>query len=110
MRPKFEPETVTTVPTGPADGDKLLMTGRSVNTGPVVDSPFTTTATLPVVAPLGTVTPMLVLLQLDRVAGTPLKVTLPCVDPKFVPLMVTGVPTLPCAGAMPVMPALTVKA
>ena len=58
------------------------------------------TTTFPVVAPEGTVTPRLVGLQLVAVAVTPLKVTvlLPCVAPKFVPLMVTAVPTAPELG------------
>jgi len=58
------------------------------------------TTTFPVVAPEGTVTPRLVGLQLVAVAVTPLKVTvlLPCVAPKFVPLTVTGVPTVPELG------------
>jgi hypothetical protein len=43
---------------------------------------------------------MLVALQLVAVAATPLKVTVlvPCVAPKFVPLMVTAVPTAPVFG------------
>ena len=51
-------------------------------------------------APEGTVTPMLVALQLVAVAAVPLKVTVlvPCVAPKFVPLMVTAVPTVPLLG------------
>jgi len=43
---------------------------------------------------------MLVALQLVAVAAVPLKVTVlvPCVAPKFVPLMVTAVPTVPVLG------------
>jgi hypothetical protein len=43
---------------------------------------------------------MLVLLQVVAVAAVPLKVTvlLPCVAPKFVPVIVTGVPTTPEVG------------
>jgi hypothetical protein len=43
---------------------------------------------------------MLVALQLVAVAAVPLKVTMlvPCVAPKFVPLMVTAVPTAPVFG------------
>jgi hypothetical protein len=43
---------------------------------------------------------MLVALQLVAAAVTPLKVTVlaPCVAPKFVPLMVTAVPTAPVFG------------
>ena len=55
---------------------------------------------MPVVAPAGTVTAMLVLLQVVGVAVVPLKVTvlLPCVAPKLVPVIVTGVPTVPEVG------------
>jgi hypothetical protein len=55
---------------------------------------------LPVVAPAGTVTAMLVLLQVVAVAAVPLKVTVlpPCVAPKFVPVIVTGVPMVPEVG------------
>jgi hypothetical protein len=81
------------------------------NTGPVAVTPFTATATMPVVALVGTGTTMLVLLQLDGVAETPLKVTvlLLCVGPKPVPLMVTVVPTFPWVGAIAVILALTVN-
>ena len=55
---------------------------------------------MPVVAPAGTVSAMLVLFQVVAVAAVPLKVTvlLPCVAPKFVPVIVTGVPTAPEVG------------
>lgn len=55
------------------------------------------TTTGPVVAPLGTVTPILVLVQLVGVASVPLKLTvLPTVCvPKLFPLTVTAVPTPP---------------
>jgi hypothetical protein len=61
---------------------------------------FTVTTTLPVVATVGTGTTMLVALQLVGVAAVPLNVTVlvPCVAPKFVPVMVTEVPTGPDAG------------
>jgi hypothetical protein len=62
--------------------------------------PFTVTLTVPVVAPLGTCATMLVLLQLVGVAVVPLKVTvlLPCVAPKYDPVIVTDVPTGPEEG------------
>ena len=58
------------------------------------------TTTLPVVAPAGTATAILVLLQLVAVAAVPLKVIvlLPCAAPKFVPVIVIGVPTAPELG------------
>ena len=48
---------------------------------------------------------MLVALQVVAVATVPLNVTvlLPCAEPKFVPVIVTGVPTEPEAGATLVM-------
>lgn len=48
---------------------------------------------------------MLVLLQLDTVAVTPFSVTelWPCLEPKFIPEMVTAVPKLPEVGDMLLM-------
>jgi hypothetical protein len=99
--PKFTPEMVTDVPTGSFVGDKLEILGGppvTVKLTPLLDIPATFTTTLPVSAPFGTVTPMLVALQLENaVTGTPLKVTVPpfCAEPKFVPVMVTDAPTAP---------------
>jgi len=61
--------------------------------------------TLPVLAPLGTGTAMLVGLQLVGVALAPPKVTVlvPCVAPKFAPLIVTDVPIGPDDGFKLVM-------
>jgi hypothetical protein len=61
--------------------------------------------TLPVVAPFGTVVTTAVELQLEVVAETPLKATalVPFVAPKFVPLIVTEVPTGPDVGDIPIM-------
>jgi hypothetical protein len=63
-------------------------------------TPPTVTTTAPVVAPVGTGTTMLPAVQEVGVATVPLTRTLlvPCVDPKFVPLIVTGVPTDPDVG------------
>ena len=60
---------------------------------------------MPVVAPLGTGTTMLVALQLVGVAAVPLKVTVlvPCDAPKLVPVIVTDVPTGPEVGFKLVM-------
>ena len=57
--------------------------------------PPTVTTTLPVVAPVGTGTTMLVALQLVGVAVVPLNFTVlvPFVEPKFVPVIVTDAPT-----------------
>jgi hypothetical protein len=63
-------------------------------------TPFTVMPTLPVVAPLGTVATTAVALQVVAVADSPLKLTMlvPCVCPKFIPAMVTAVPTGPEVG------------
>jgi hypothetical protein len=63
-------------------------------------TPATVTTTFPVVAPLGTGATILVALQLVGVAAVPLNVTVlvPCVAPKFVPAIVTAVPTHPELG------------
>src|SRR5207253_7765055 len=69
---------------------------------PLLATPPTVTTTLPVVATLGTDATMLVALQLVVVAVVPLKVTVPVV-PKFVPVMVTAIPTGPEVGFRLVM-------
>jgi len=58
------------------------------------------TTTGPLVAPAGTGTTMVLALQLVGVAAVPLNRTtlVPFVVPKFAPLMVTVVPTLPDVG------------
>src|SRR5215469_12120912 len=77
----------------------------TVKLTPLLATPPTVTTTLPVVAPAGTGTAMLVALQLVGVAVTPLNVTVlvPCVDPKFMPVIVTAVPTTPEVGLRLVM-------
>src|SRR5436309_8165783 len=56
------------------------------------------TTTLPVVAPFGTVTTMPLSDQVVVVAACPLKVTVPAVDPKLLPVMVTEAPGAPLFG------------
>ena len=105
--PKFVPVIVTEVPTGPDVGLRLVILGETstVKGTPLLTSPLTVTTTFPVAAPLGTGTTMLVALQLVGVAAVPLKVTvlLPCVEVKFVPVMVIEVPARPEVGLMVVM-------
>jgi hypothetical protein len=105
--PKFVPMIITEDATAPEVGDKLvtLGVGRTVNNIPALETLFTATTTLPVIAPFGTGTVMLVALQLLGVAVVPLKVNVlvPCVDPKFVPVIVIGVPTGPDVGDKLVM-------
>jgi hypothetical protein len=100
VAPKLVPVIVTEVPTGPDVGLRLVMLGTAdvtVKLTPLLATPPIVTTTFPVVAPLGTVTIMLVALQPVGAAGAPLKVTVlvPCVVPKLVPLIVTDVPTMP---------------
>jgi hypothetical protein len=102
VEPKFVPAIVTDVPTAPDVGDTLVMlgVGRTVNDTPALETPLTVTTTFPVIAPLGTGATMLVALQLFGVAVVPLNVTVlvPCVEPKFVPVIVRAVPTGPVVG------------
>src|SRR5208337_2677263 len=95
----------------------LVITGGATVTvkfTPLLATPPTVTMTLPVVAPLGTGTVMLVPLQAVGVPAVPLNVTVlvPCVTPKFVPAIITDVPTDPDIGFRLVMlgaGAVTVK-
>src|SRR5262245_6003993 len=72
---------------------------------PPLATPPTVTTTLPLVAPAGTGTTMPDAPQLVGVAVVPLNrtVLVPCVDPKFDPLIVTDVPTGPDVGERLVM-------
>jgi hypothetical protein len=74
--PKFAPAIVTDVPTAPELGVRLVMLGgtSTVKLTPLLATPPTVTTTLPVAAPAGTGTAMLVALQLVGVADVPLKV------------------------------------
>jgi len=98
--PKFRPVIVTDAPTAPEVGERLLMLGNTVNATPLLFTPLAKTTTLPVVAPVGTVTLIEVALQLVTVAVVPLNFTVPvpCVEPKFVPVTVTAAPTAPDVG------------
>ena len=93
--PKPPPLIVTDAPPAPEVGDKVLMAGITVNVTPLLATPATFTTALPVVAVLGTGATIEVELQLVGVAWTLLNVTVlvPWVDPKFLPVMVTDVPT-----------------
>src|SRR5215471_12396835 len=75
--PKLLPLIATDVPTLPEAGERLPMlgAGTTVNETPLLALPPTVTTTFPVVAPLGTVTPMEVMFQLVTVAAVPLNFT-----------------------------------
>ncbi len=64
MVPKFVPVIVTDVPGGPDAGLRLVMFGGTVKRTPLLAMPATITTTLPVVAPKGTGTTIVVALQL----------------------------------------------
>ena len=102
VAPKVVPVIVTTVPAAPESGDRLVITGAAVtvNVFELLAVPPTVTRTGPVVAPVGTGTEMLVVLQLVGVAAVPLKATvlLPCIEPKLVPAIVTEAVTAPEVG------------
>src|SRR5579862_8008562 len=70
---------------------------QTVKITPLLATPPTVTTTFPVVAPEGTEVIRLVALQFVTEAGAWLNVTVlvPCADPKFVPVIVTAVPTGP---------------
>src|SRR5256884_5912401 len=92
----------------PDVGLRLVMLGAgtvTVKLPPLLATPPTVTTTFPVVAPLGTGATILVALQLVGVAAGPVDVTVlvPCVAPKFAPVIVTDAPTNPDVGFRPVM-------
>jgi hypothetical protein len=106
--PKFAPLIVTAVPTTPELGFNPVMLGADVvivKLEPLLAWPPTVTTTLPVTAPAGTGATMLVPFQLVGAAFTPPNVIalVPCVAPKFAPLIVTAVPTTPEFGLRLVM-------
>jgi hypothetical protein len=110
VAPKFAPAIVTDVPTPPDVGFKLVMLGAdtavvTVKLTPLLATPPTVTTTLPVVAPAGTGATMLIALQLVGTAAIPLNFTVlvPCVAPKFAPVIVTVLPTAPDTGFKLVM-------
>jgi hypothetical protein len=71
-----------------------------VKNGPNAVWPPTVTEIGPELAPAGTCATINVALQLLGVAVVPLNTTvlLPCAEPKFVPVIVTDVPTAPAVG------------
>jgi len=102
VAPKPVPVIVIHAPTAPGAGERLVMlgVGRTVKPTPLLLTPLACTTTLPVVAPDGTGTTMLVALQLVGVDAVPLKLTvpLPWVEPKLEPVIVTEAPTAPEVG------------
>jgi hypothetical protein len=108
--PKFVPVIVTGVPAAPLLILKLEIVGDvpptvTVKFTPLEATPDTVTTTFPVLAPIGTDVPMLVAVHTVTAAVIPLNATVlpPCVDPKFVPVIVTGVATAPLLTLRPDM-------
>ena len=84
----------------------ILGVGSTVKLTPLLALPPTVTTTLPVVAPVGTVTFIEVAPQLVIVVAVVVlncTVFVPCVEPKFVPVIVTDAPTAPEVGDKLVM-------
>jgi hypothetical protein len=100
VAPKFEPAIVTDVPTAPEVGARLEIAGETAKLTPLLDLPLTATTIFPLDAPLGTGTTICVLLQSVAAANVPLKLTVlvPCVAPKFAPVIDTDVPGAPAVG------------
>jgi hypothetical protein len=85
---------VTDALTAPEVMDKVVISGVTVKLTLLLATPETVTTTFPVVAALGTVTTIVVGFQLLELAEVPLNATVPD-EPKFVPVIVTEVPTGP---------------
>ena len=104
VAPKFDPVIVTDAPITLDVGERLEMVGPwaevTVKPTKLLATLFTVTTTDPLVAPPGTGATMLLAVQLLGAAAVPLNVMLlvPCDAPKFAPLMVTAVPTVPDVG------------
>jgi hypothetical protein len=111
VAPKSVPAIVMAAPIAAAAGERLVMFGGTVKPAPLLACPPTVTTTLPLDAPAGTGTVMLVAPHAVGVAVVPLNrtVLVPCVAPKFTPPIVTGVPAAPDAGESEVMLGGTVK-
>src|SRR5215510_12357710 len=101
----FDQEMVRTPEGAVVEGLSVSVGATTVNGVPLLASALTVTTTLPVVAPAGTGTTILVADQLVGVATVPLKATalVPCTAPKLVPVIVTGVAACPLVGDKLVM-------
>ena len=108
--PKLVPVIVTEVFTAPEVTDRLVMPGVTANGTPLLAIPPAVTTTLPVVAPVGTCAKIDPVAQpLIDVAGVPLKVTVPCVVPKFDPVIFTKLPGSPDGGVIAFIHGVTVN-
>jgi len=101
--PKFVPVMLTACPTAPDGGEIPVISGAeaaatTVKFTPLLGPPLAVTTTFPDVAPEGTVVSMEESVQLIREALVPLNVTVPDVEPKFAPVIVTAAPIAPELG------------
>jgi len=103
--PKFDPAINTKLLMAPEFVFRPVIVGVTVKATGLLGTPLAPTTTLPVLAPAGTGTTMLVALQLVGVAVVPLNTTalVPCAVPKLVPVIVTNVPTRAALGLIFVM-------
>ena len=112
LDPKLTPEIVTEVPAGPAAGARLLIVGvcDTVKGTPLLATPPTVTTMFPDVAFKGTGTVIVVPLQAVGAAVVPLNVTVlaPWAEPKFEPVIVTGVSGTAVEGETAVIDGATV--
>jgi hypothetical protein len=100
---------VTVAEEGVVESEKSGGVGVTVKFTPLLAMPLTVTTTLPVVAPLGTGTVMLLSPQPVGVPAVPLNITVlvPCVTPKLVPVIVTDVAGGPDVGFRAVIAGVT---
>src|SRR5947209_7618725 len=99
----------TAVPAIPVVGLTAAIAGRRTpKYVPVLANVAAVTTTLPLATPFGTVTVTILLDQLVTVAACPLKVTVPVVEVKFRPEMVTEAPGSALAGDSELMIGATV--
>jgi hypothetical protein len=104
---RFVPVIVTTVPTGPLVGVKLVMVGVgtvTINEDVLVAEPLdVVTVICPVAAPAGTVTMICVAVLEVIVPFTPPPKRTAVAPVRFVPVIVTDEPAEPLTGVKPVM-------
>jgi hypothetical protein len=101
---KFEPLMITVAPTAPFPGLKLAIegVGETLKLDPVaIVIPFTVIDIGPETAPAGTLVAILDVVDVLTEANVPLN-EIEGVVMKFVPVIVTAVPTAPLAGLKPV--------
>lgn len=94
---------ITVAPTAPLDGLKIVIVGvgKTVKTLTLVTvTPLVVTEIIPSVAPTGTVVVILVAIEVDTTAVTPLNLTTGD-GLKLVPVMITVEPSAPALGVKP---------